>query len=100
MQVPVDAFSERAADSFDLCDLVDGCGFHAAQPAEMLQKGLPPPGSDTGDLAEHRRSARLAPARTMADDGEAVRLVADGLDQVQPRVRRRELDAPRFRLED
>ena len=40
MQVPVDALGERAADAFDLGDVVHRRGLHAAQAAEMLDQRL------------------------------------------------------------
>ena len=42
--------------------------------------------ADTGDLLQRRRRARLRASRPMALDREAVRLVANLLQQVQPRV--------------
>ena len=53
-------------------------------------------GPDGRDLLEARGGARLAAARAMAGDGEAVRLVADLLDEVQRRMVGRQ--APRLLL--
>ena len=100
MKVPVDALRKRSADPFDLCDVVDRGGLHAAQAAEVLDQRLPALGADPGDLVQHRGGARLAAPRAVPDDREAVRLVADRLDQVQPGVRRRELQRARLRLQN
>src|ERR1051325_1492750 len=94
VQVAVDALRERTADALHLGDIVDRGGLHAPQSAEMLDQRLAALGADARDLVEHRGGARLAAPRAVPDDGEAVRLVADRLDQVQAGVRRRELHAP------
>src|ERR1051326_2614275 len=98
--MPVDALGERPADAADLGDVVDRRRLHAAQAAEMLEQRLPALRADAGNLGEHRGRARLAAARAMADEREAVRLVADRLDEMQPGVRRRELQRLRPRLAD
>src|SRR3954469_13033626 len=98
--MPIDALGEWTADAFDLGDVVDRRRLHAAQATEVLDQRLAALGADAGNLVQHRGRARLAPASAMADDGEAVRLVADRLDEVQSRVRRRELQAARIRLDD
>src|ERR671915_2102187 len=100
MQMPVDALGERPADALDLGDVVDRRGLHAAQPAEMLDQRLAPLRADARDLVQHRRGARLAAARAMPDHREPVRLVADRLNEMQARMRRRELQRARLRLDD
>src|SRR5687768_11538214 len=100
MQVAVDALGERPADALDLGDVVDGGGLDAAQAAEMLDQRLPALRADAGDLVQHRGGARLAAPRAMADHREAVRLVADRLDEVQAGMRRRELQRAGLRLDD
>src|SRR5712671_1142381 len=100
VQMLVDALRERTADPFHLRDLVDRRGLHAAQAAEMLDQRLAPLRADAGDLVEHGSGARFAAPRAMTDDGEAVRLVTDRLDEVQPGIRRRQLEGARLRLED
>src|SRR6266481_3092218 len=81
VQMAIDALGERAADALHLGDVVDRRRLHAAQPAEMLDQRLAPLRADAGDLVEHRGGARLGAPRAMADDREAVRLVADRLDE-------------------
>src|ERR1051325_11548211 len=98
--MPVDALRERPADAFDLGDVVDRRRLYAAQAAEVLDQRLPALRADAGDLVQHRSGALLAAAGAVADDGEAVCLVADRLDEMQPRVRRRKLQAARFRFDD
>src|SRR5258706_15623723 len=96
----VDALGERAADAFHLRDVVYSRGLHAAQPAEMLDQRLAALRADAWNLVEHGRGARFSAPRAMADDGEAVRLVADRLDEVQPGVRGRQLQGARVGLQD
>src|ERR1051325_1790665 len=98
--MPVDALRERPADAFDLGDVVDRRRLHAAQAAEVLDQRLPALRADARDLVQHRGGARLAAARAVPDHGEAVRLIADRLDEMQPGVRGRELQASRLRLDD
>src|SRR5437879_12568844 len=98
--MPVDALGERPADTLDLRDVVDGRRLHAAQAAEMLDQRLAALGADTRDLAQHRARARLAAPRPVPDDGEAMRLVADRLNQVQAGMRRRELQRARLGFDD
>src|SRR5947207_14841370 len=98
--MPIDALGERTADAFHLGDVVDRRRLYAAQAAEVLDQCLAALRADAGNLIQHRGRARLAAASAVADDGEAVRLVADRLDEMQRRVRRRELQAARLRLDD
>src|SRR5438270_13060790 len=96
----IDALGERPADALDLGDVVDRRRLDAAQTAEVLEQRLPPLRADAGNLAQHRGGARLRAPRAMPDDGEAVRLVADCLDEMQRRVRRRELERACFGFVD
>src|SRR5258708_3178870 len=96
----VNALGERAANPFHFRDVVYRRRLDAAQSAEVLDQRLAALGADAGDLVQHRSGARLAAPRAMADDRETVRLVADRLDEVQPRMHRRKLQGARFGLED
>src|SRR5881296_2711160 len=69
MELPVYLFGELAADAFD--------------PRQQLPAAL---GADPGDALQGGSRAAPGAARTVAGDGEAVRLVADSLDQVQAGV--------------
>src|ERR1700730_5614436 len=100
VQMLVDALGERAADPLHFRDIVYRRGLHTAQSAKVLDKRLAPLRADAGDLVEHRGGAGLAAARSMADDGEAVRLVADRLDEVQAGMRGRQLQGARLGLQD
>ena len=53
------------------------------QPAEMRQQLLPALGPDARDAFQHRRAARASAPVAMPGDREAMRLVADLLDQMQ-----------------
>src|SRR4051812_15251792 len=98
--MPIDALGERTADAFHLGDVVDRGRLHAAQAAEVLDQRLAALRADAGNLVQHGSRALFAAASAVADDGEAMRLVADRLDEVQRRVRRRELQGARVRLDD
>src|SRR5437660_12580826 len=52
----------------------------------MREQRMPALGADAADLLQRRSRARLAAPGAMALDGEAVRLVANPLQQVQPRM--------------
>src|SRR5262245_26927738 len=96
----VDALSERPADALHLGDVVDRRRLHAAQPTERREQRLAALVADPGDLAQHGRGARFAPARAVPDDREAMRFIADLLDEMQARMRWRELQGFRLRLDD
>src|SRR5712664_2146489 len=100
VQMLVDALGERAADPLHFRDIVHRRGLNAAQSAKVLDQRLAPLRADAGNLVEHRGGARLAAARPMPDDGKAVRLVADRLDEVQARMRGRKLQGARPGLQD
>ena len=76
-----------------LRDVVDRRRLHAAQAAEVREQRLPALRADARDLLQHRRGARLAARARGGPDREAMRLVADLLDQVQCRDGRRQLQA-------
>jgi hypothetical protein len=86
----VDPLRERSADALHLRELVDGRGLHLAQATEMREQALPALRADSGDMRQRRLGARPGAAHAVADDGEAVRLVADLLDEMQARMRRRQ----------
>src|SRR5262245_4418420 len=100
VQVLVDALGERPADSRHLGDVVDRGGLDASQAPKMLDQRLAALGADSRDLVQHRGGARLAAARPVADHGEAVRLVANLLDEMQAGMRGRELEAALLGFED
>src|SRR5450432_1641254 len=86
VELLVDAFGERAADAFHARQILDTRSQHALKSTEVLEEPLAAPRTHRGNLLEARRGARLAAARAMPRDREAVRLVADLLDQVQRRM--------------
>src|SRR5713101_7294596 len=83
MELPVDLFGELAADALDLRQVLDARADHALQPAEPRQQLPAALDADSGDALQGGSRAAPGAARTVAGDGEAVRLVADSLDQVQ-----------------
>ena len=85
-----DALGQRAATSRARARGRRRGRLHALEPAEMREQRLPLARADAVDFLQRRRRPRLGAARTVALDREAVRLVADLLQQVQPRVVRRQ----------
>jgi len=60
-------------------------GGDAAQAAEVLEEALAGAGADTGDGEEFRIAVAHLAALAVIGDGEAVRLVANALDEMQDR---------------
>ena len=98
MQLLVDPFGERPADALHLREVVDAGRQHAlaarrSATSRRCRRLAPMPAiSSSGEV-----DARLAAPRAVARDREAVRLVADLLDQVQRRDGRRAAAAARAR---
>src|SRR3989449_6329625 len=86
MELLVDFFRELAADALDLGQVLDARADHALQPAEPRQQLPAALDADPGDALQGGSRAAPGAARAVAGDGEAVRLVADPLYQVQARV--------------
>ena len=86
----IDALRERARDARRAREIVDARRLHAAQAAEMREQRLPLLAADAGDLLQRRRRARLRAPRAMTLDREAMRLVANLLQQMQARSDRAE----------
>src|SRR5215831_10567957 len=84
MELPVDLLGELAADAFDLGEVLDARAHHPFQAPEPGQQLLAPLRAHAGDALERGGGAALGAPRAVPGDGEAVRLVADVLDQVQP----------------
>src|SRR6476660_7500565 len=94
MQLGEYALGERAADAGDARQVVDARCLDALQAAKMREQRLPLARSDAGDLLEGRPGPRLAAARPVPLYREAMRLVADLLQQVQTGVIGRQLQRP------
>src|SRR6202521_1359482 len=86
VQLLVDALGELAADALDASQILDTRSQHALKSPEVLQQSLAPARPHGGNLLQARGGALLAASRAMPGDREAMRLVADLLDQVQRRV--------------
>src|SRR5260221_11212562 len=83
MQLLVDALGQGAADPLDASQILDTRSQHPLKSTEVLEEPLAPARPDRGNFFQARGGARLAAARAVPGDREAVRLVADLLDQVQ-----------------
>src|SRR5690606_14840393 len=71
-----------ASDARHRRQLVEGGFLHGLQAPELLQERSPLRRPDPRDLVEGARQGALLPALSVAGDGEAVRFVADLLDEV------------------
>src|SRR5207248_2609810 len=91
MQLRENALGERSADARHAREIVDAGRLHAAQAAEMREQRAAPRCADAADVLQRRGCARLASPRTVALDRKTMRLVADLLQQVQPRIVRRQV---------
>src|SRR5574340_1539027 len=86
VQPRVKALGKRARDAGNPREVLDARRLHLAQAPEVHEQRAAALGSDTVDLLERRRRARLAAPRAMPLDREAMRFVADLLQEVQPWV--------------
>jgi hypothetical protein len=82
----VDFFRQTPRDAIDATKVFDRGSLHPVEAAKLRQQLLAPRRPDAGDILKLGTSARLGPSRAMADDGEAVRLVAYFLYQVKARM--------------
>jgi hypothetical protein len=76
-QCLVDFFGQAPRYAFDPAQVLHRGCLHAVEAAELRQQLLAPRRTDPGDVFQLRAAARLGAPGAMADDGEAVRLVAD-----------------------
>jgi len=85
MQMFVDGLCQLVADTWHAFEFVDTGADDFLTPPEVLQQFLALLGPDAGDGVKRRLAAGLAAAVTMGSDCEAVRFVADMLQQMQRR---------------
>ena len=83
MQMLVNGFRQCLADAFDLFQIFFAGGNDAAQAAEAGEQGLAAFAAYAGDVAEGRGNAGFVAFFAVPRDGEAVRFVAHGLQEVQ-----------------
>ena len=83
MQMLVNGLRQCLADAFDLFQIFFAGGNDAAQAAEAGKQGLAAFAAYAGDVAEGRGNAGFVAFFAVACDGEAVRFVAHGLQEVQ-----------------
>ena len=83
MQMLVNGFRQCLADAFDLFQIFFAGGDDAAQAAEAGKQGLAAFAAYAGDVAEGRGNAGFVAFFAVARDGETVRFVAHGLQEVQ-----------------
>src|SRR5271165_4401202 len=89
MEPAVNLFGERAADPFDLAELVHARRFDAFEAAEAREQALTPLGADSADFLQCRRVPCLGAPCPVPRDGETMRFVAYLLNEVQCRMIRR-----------
>ena len=76
---------EGAAYAVDPSQVLDPGSRQGSQASELAQEALAPLGPDAGYLFQHRSVSSAPPARAMAGDRKAVRLVPNLLNEVQSR---------------
>src|SRR6185312_9567731 len=86
MEMVIDALRHRFADAVDALEIGEAGARDAARRAEMMQQRLLALAADAGNLVERRHADLLGAARAMRADGEAMRLVAQALQEVEHRV--------------
>jgi len=85
MDLPKSFLSQFAADAGHTTQIFDARIRNTLQSAEMPQQFAATFGTDARDTFQRRFAAFFVAARGVTGDGEAVRLVADVLDQMQRR---------------
>ena len=83
VQIIVYVFRQLAADPANPDQVIDARVDDALQTAELSQQLPAPFGSETGNVFEARCATCLCASRPMPGNREAMRLVANLLDQVQ-----------------
>src|SRR6266705_3200439 len=86
MELLVDFFRELAADPLDLRQVLYARAHDALQAAETREQLLAAFGADPRNALQRRSGAPLGASRPVPGDGEAVRFIANPLDQMQPGV--------------
>src|SRR3954452_17524329 len=100
MEVGVDPLRHLLADARRLLQVAQAGHLHAARGTEMVQQRPLAGGADALDLVKLAGAQRLRSASAVGGDGEAVRLVAQALQEIQHRVAGRELESlPSLRVE-
>ena len=90
MEMIINLFCDGFADAADPLDLGEPGARHGSRRAEMMQQRVLALGADAGDLVERRAPDRLGPLGAMRADREAVRLVAQPLQEIEHRIARLE----------
>jgi len=85
MQGGVDALRQFGTDSWQLSQVLQGGGLHAAQAAEMAQDPAAAFGTQTGHFFEDRRPAHAAPALAVPLKGKPMSFVAYARNQLERR---------------
>src|SRR5713101_7798624 len=86
MELLVDFFRELATDPLDLRQVLYARAHDALQAAEPHEQLLAAFGADPRNALQRRSGAPLGASRPVPGDGEAVRFIANPLDQMQPGV--------------
>lgn len=83
MQLPINFFRERTANTIDLLQFLNARRAYAFKATKPRQKALTTFSADTGDLFKGRAGAGLAEFGAMTINREAMGLITNLLDQVQ-----------------
>ena len=86
MQLAINFFCQRLADTFDQRQIVNARRRNAFDAAELGEQFLSAFCANPGDVLKPRLDSGLGAAAAMAGDGEAMRFVAYLLNQMQCRM--------------
>src|SRR3989442_15680080 len=86
MELLVDFFRELSTDPLDLRQVLYARAHDTLQAAEAREQLLAAFGADPRNALQRRSDAPLGASRPVPGDGEAVRFIANPLDQVQSGV--------------
>src|ERR1700731_5097238 len=87
-------------DAFDLHQVGDRGALDGFQRAKVMQQRAFARRSDAGDLLQAGLAHVARPARPVRADGEAMRLIAQPLDEIEHRIARRQLERVPAREEE
>lgn len=91
MKVVVYDFGKATGNSVGTAEILHGCRHDPVKSAEVGQQATPLRRPYARNILQPRPAARSCPLGSMAGNGEAMRLIADFLDQMETDVIDRQL---------
>src|SRR5579883_866453 len=86
MEMIINLFCDDFADAGDALKVGEPGGRDGTRRPEMVQEGALACGADAGDLVERRGTDGPRSLAAMGADGEAMRLVAQPLEEIKNRI--------------